>query len=80
MRVSLFLAGMGLPHLEPRGGSADHGTGWADTTQTAIARLDESFFRARYDRLTPRERDYLRAMAEIGPGAHRSGDIAARMA
>jgi DNA-binding CsgD family transcriptional regulator len=45
-------------------------------TKIAIRRLDESFFRVRYDRLTPRERDYLRAMAELGAGAHRSGDIA----
>ncbi len=45
-------------------------------TRIAIARLDESFFRVRYDRLTPRERDYLRAMAELGPSPHRSGDIA----
>ena len=48
-------------------------------TQVAIARLDESFFRVRYDRLTPREREYLRAMAELGAGAHRSGDIADRL-
>jgi len=48
-------------------------------TKIAIARLDESFFRVRYDRLTPRERDYLRAMAELGAGAHRSGDIADRL-
>jgi len=48
-------------------------------TNVAIARLDESFFRVRYDRLTPRERDYLRAMAELGAGAHRSGDIADRL-
>lgn len=44
---------------------------------TAIAALDESFFRVRFDRLTPKERKYLRAMAELGPGPHRSGDIAA---
>jgi len=43
---------------------------------TAIAALDESFFRVRFDRLTPLEKRYLRAMAEIGPGPHRSGDIA----
>lgn len=43
---------------------------------TAIATLDESFFRVRFDRLTPREKKYLRAMAELGPGPHRSGDIA----
>lgn len=30
----------------------------------------------RFDRLTPREREYLRALAELGPGSHRSGDIA----
>lgn len=41
-----------------------------------IQRLDESFFRVRLDRLTPREKDYLRAMAELGSGPHRSGDIA----
>ncbi len=46
----------------------------------AVQRLDESFFRVRFDRLTPRERDYLRAMAALGPGPHRSGDIADRLA
>ena len=43
---------------------------------TAIKRLDQSFFRVRFDRLSPREKDYLRAMAELGSGPHRSGDIA----
>lgn len=43
---------------------------------TAIAALDESFFRVRFDRLTPAEKRYLRAMAELGAGPHRSGDIA----
>ena len=42
----------------------------------AVAALDESFFRIRFDRLTPAEKMYLRAMAELGPGPHRSGDIA----
>jgi hypothetical protein len=42
----------------------------------AVATLDESFFRVRFDRLTPSERRYLRAMAELGPGPHRSGDVA----
>jgi hypothetical protein len=42
----------------------------------ALQRLDQGFFRVRFDRLTPLEKDYLRAMAEIGPGPHRSGDIA----
>lgn len=42
----------------------------------AIAKLDESFFRVRLDRMTPTERRYMRALAELGPGAHRSGDVA----
>jgi hypothetical protein len=48
-------------------------------SQSAIAALDESFFRVRFDRLTPVEKKYLRAMAELGPGPHRSGDIAEKL-
>jgi hypothetical protein len=48
-------------------------------SREAIAALDESFFRVRFDRLTPVEKRYLRAMAEIGPGPHRSGDVAQRL-
>jgi len=44
-----------------------------------VAALDESFFRVRFDRLTPLEKKYLRAMAELGPGPHRSGDIAEQL-
>lgn len=46
---------------------------------SAVAALDESFFRVRFDRMTPAEKRYLRAMAELGPGPHRSGDIAERL-
>jgi hypothetical protein len=45
-------------------------------SKVTIAALDESFFRVRFDRLTPLEKRYLRAMAALGPGPHRSGDIA----
>jgi hypothetical protein len=45
-------------------------------SRIAVAALDQSFFRVRFDRLTPLEKKYLRAMAELGPGPHRSGDIA----
>ena len=45
-------------------------------SKSAVAALDESFFRVRFDRLTPAEKRYLRAMAELGAGPHRSGDIA----
>lgn len=44
-----------------------------------LANLDESFFRVRFDRLTPAEKIYLRAMAALGPGPHRSGDIAEKL-
>lgn len=49
----------------------------AQASVLAIAALDESFFRVRFDRCTPKEKRYLRAMAELGAGPHRSGDIAA---
>ena len=41
-----------------------------------VDRMARNFFRVRYARLTPKESEYLRAMAELGPGPHRSGDIA----
>jgi DNA polymerase III delta prime subunit len=45
-------------------------------SQQALSELDAGFFRVRLDRLTPNEKRYLRAMAELGPGSRRSGDIA----
>ena len=48
-------------------------------SKSAVAALDESFFRVRFDRLTPVEKTYLRAMAALGPGPHRSGDIAEKL-
>ncbi len=45
-------------------------------SQQAIATLDQSFFSVRFDRLRPSERRYVRAMAQLGAGPHRSGDIA----
>lgn len=49
-------------------------------TTIALRTLDEGFFKVRFDRCTPAERRYLRAMAELGPGHHRSGDIAEKLA
>jgi hypothetical protein len=48
-------------------------------TRVSIKRLDESFFRVRFDRLTPKEKQYLRALAELGPDTQRSGDVAEKM-
>jgi len=51
-----------------------------NATAMVIPRLDRNFFRVRFDRLTPSEKNFLRAMAELGPGAaHRTGDIATTM-
>lgn len=44
-----------------------------------LAQLDASFFRVRFDRCTPMEKNYMRAMAEINDPKPRSGDIAAIM-
>lgn len=44
-----------------------------------MADLDGGFFRVRFDRLTQAEREYLRAMAALGAGPHRSGEIAERL-
>jgi hypothetical protein len=48
-------------------------------TSDALLQLDNDFFRVRFDRLTPVEREYMRAMAELGEGPHASGAIAKAM-
>lgn len=51
-----------------------------ETAQTsALAQLDQSFFRVRLDRLSPSEKRYVLAMAQLGPGPQRSGEIAQAM-
>jgi hypothetical protein len=48
-------------------------------TDESIRRLDTNFFRVRFDRLTPRERQYLRTLADMGETVQRSGEIADRL-
>lgn len=50
-----------------------------EATPGIIAHLDANFFRVRFDRLTQLQQKYLRAMAELGPGPHQTGDIAATL-
>ena len=50
-----------------------------DATPGVIAHLDANFFRVRFDRLTALQQKYLRAMAELGPGPYKTGDIAAAL-
>lgn len=47
-----------------------------EATNLVQSRLDQNFFRVRFDRLTPREKDYLRAMAHLGAEPYRTSDIA----
>lgn len=44
-----------------------------------IAQLDANFFRVRFDRLTPLQQKYLRAMAELGQSSLQTGEIAATL-
>ena len=50
-----------------------------NATAIVIPRLEKNFFRVRFDRLTPSEKNFLRAMAELGAGPHRTGDIASTL-
>lgn len=72
-----FLQEWGLHAWDTAPGSPITGADVARASDAALRALDRGFFRVRLDRLTPREKDYMRAMAELGPGPHRSGDIAA---
>ncbi len=47
-----------------------------NATASALKRLDEGFFQVRFDRLTPKERAYVIAMAELGKGPYRSSEVA----
>ncbi len=50
-----------------------------DATAKVISRLDQNFFRVRFDRLTPSEKNFLRAIAALGSGSQRTGDIADKL-
>lgn len=50
-----------------------------ESTPKAIAELDASFFKVRFDRCTPSEKKYMRALADFGDGDHRSGEIAEKL-
>lgn len=45
-------------------------------SRSALRRLDDGFFKVRLDRLTPKEREYVVAMARLGKGPYRSADVA----
>ncbi len=81
----IFEKTLGYPYFVQEWGSLS----WLIATQTPITGqivdsvnaiamriLDESFFRVRFDRLTNKEKIYLRAMAQLGSQPQRTGDIA----
>jgi hypothetical protein len=47
-----------------------------ESTEQVTERLDKNFFRVRFDRLTPGEKKFLRAMASLGGGPYRISDVA----
>ena len=50
-----------------------------EATKVVFPKLDQSFFRVRFDRLTPSEKRFLRAMAELGAGPYRMSDVAGQL-
>ncbi len=50
-----------------------------EASDIIIKRLDENFFRVRFDRLTPKEKEYLHAMAELENAPYKTSDIAERL-
>jgi hypothetical protein len=47
-----------------------------EATRLALKELDHQFFRVRFDRVTPAEREYMRALAELGEGSQRTAKVA----
>jgi hypothetical protein len=47
-----------------------------EATAEALERLDNNFFRVRFDRCTNGEKDYLHTIAKLGEGPQSTGDIA----
>lgn len=85
---AIYAATRGYPYFLQEWGyhvwnAAEHSPIEVDVVQAieprVIDHLDKNFFLVRFDRLTPKEKEYLYAMAELGIGPHRSGDIAAKL-
>jgi len=47
--------------------------------QVGTSNLDHGFFRSRWERATPAEREYMRAMSPDGDGPSQSGELARRL-
>lgn len=71
-----FLQEWGFHAWDEAAGSLISAADVERASATVLAHLDQDFFKVRFDRLTQREKEYLRAMAELGSGPYRSGEIA----
>jgi hypothetical protein len=83
--TEIFIKTQGYPHFLQEWGhqSWNIAAGTTITLRDArqaepktLQRLDAGFFKVRFDRLTPKEREYVIAMARLGDGPYRSGDVA----
>lgn len=81
----IFLKTKGYPYFLQEWGHQSWNLAVGDTItlhdakeaeRTTLKRLDEGFFKVRFDRLTPKEREYVIAMARLGSGPYRSSDVA----
>ena len=86
--LEIFLRTQGYPYFLQEWGyqcwaiAAGPEINLADATVAAIQatkRLDDGFFKVRFDRLTPKEREYVIAMAKLGAGPYRSSDVASAL-
>jgi len=48
-------------------------------SSVVVTRLDQNFFRVRFDRLKPGEKKLLQAIAELGEGPYRKSEVAETM-
>lgn len=83
--TEIFLKTRGYPYFLQEWGHQSWNLAQGDTITLndarqaearTLKRLDEGFFKVRFDRLTPKEREYVIAMAKLGNGPYRSSDIA----
>jgi hypothetical protein len=83
--TEIFLKTQGYPYFLQEWGHQSWNLAQGDTITLndarqaearTLKRLDEGFFKVRFDRLTPKEREYVIAMAKLGNGPYRSSDIA----
>lgn len=83
--VEIFIKTQGYPYFLQEWGHQSWNLASGDTITlhdarqaeaATLKRLDEGFFKVRFDRLTPKEREYVIAMAKLGNGPYRSSDVA----